>query len=79
MQEESQLHSTNSKIQLKADIGQAKQENGTPDKKKISFFCTLILNELCFPNTHRDLDLVSKMSLKITVLAISSQLASTFL
>lgn len=38
MQEESQLHSTNSKIQLKADIGQAKQENVTPDKKKKSFF-----------------------------------------
>lgn len=79
MQEESQLHSTNSKIQLKADTGQDKQENGTPEKKKQLFFFTLILNELCFLNTHGDLDLVSKMSLKITVLAISSQLASTFL
>lgn len=60
MQEESQLHSTKPfKTQLKADIGQAKQENGTPrgkknnrnnpnQKKKPQIFGIFILNEFFF-------------------------------
>lgn len=57
MQEDSQY--IMSSTQLEADIGQTKQENGTPGKKN-SRFLHNNLKELCFLNSHEHLDLVSK-------------------